>query len=192
MQKHVDNIQDINGSAISGVTVTINLTSGGLADIFSDNLPSPTVKANPFTNQNDGEFFFFAANETYDIILSGPVADTRPAINLFDVDDTLVATTVLVGDTVGPTLLLPGQVIAVDSSTNAVTLTLPLDLGVGLDFPPIVVFDYRENAGTNNITVQRNSELINNTAADEVISVNGGSRKFWWLGSTVGWGMRQT
>ena len=78
MQRHTDNIQNLSGDAVSAVTVTVRRVSdNALASLFSDTLPSPTVKANPFVNDADGELFFYALNNRYNIELSGPVTETR-------------------------------------------------------------------------------------------------------------------
>jgi hypothetical protein len=42
-----------------------------LAFIFADNLTTPTPKANPFTAQTNGYFYFYAANGHYDVTFSG-------------------------------------------------------------------------------------------------------------------------
>lgn len=76
MQKYQNNVQDQFGNAITGVIVTIRTNPGGvLATIFSDN--GVTGKANPFTNDADGEFFFYAANGRYDIELTGTILETK-------------------------------------------------------------------------------------------------------------------
>lgn len=84
MQKYKNNVQDTFGNAVSGVTVTIrDNPGGGLSTIFSDN--SGTSKTNPFTNDSDGEFFFYAADGRYDIELTGPVTENVVDIRLLDI-----------------------------------------------------------------------------------------------------------
>lgn len=84
MQKYFNNVQDTFGNAISSVTVTIRTNPGGsIASIFSDN--SGTVKANPFTNDADGEFFFYAADGRYDVELTGPITETNVDVRLLDI-----------------------------------------------------------------------------------------------------------
>lgn len=84
MQKYINNVQDTFGNAVESVTVTIRTNPGGvLATIFSDNAGS--AKANPFTNDSDGEFFFYAADGRYDIELTGPITETKSDIRLLDV-----------------------------------------------------------------------------------------------------------
>jgi len=84
MERYQNNIQDQFGNAISGVTVTVRRVSdGGIATIFSDNIG--TGKSNPFTNDADGEFFFYAPNDRYDIFLTGPITDQKDDVLLLDV-----------------------------------------------------------------------------------------------------------
>lgn len=85
MQRYHNNVQDSEGNAQSGVTVTVRRVSdGGLANIFSDN--SGTSKSNPFTNDSDGEFFFYAANARYNVFFTGPITDQIDDVLLYDPD----------------------------------------------------------------------------------------------------------
>lgn len=84
MQKYLNNVQDQFGNALSSVTVTVNELPGGApATIYSDNGVTP--KANPFTNDSDGEFFFYADNGRYDIELTGPLTESISDIRLLDI-----------------------------------------------------------------------------------------------------------
>lgn len=92
MERYQNNIQDQFGNAIGSVTVTVRLeSSGALANIFSDNLGTPTAKSNPFTSAGDSELFFYAANERYDIFFTGPIVDQKDDVLLDDPDDVAVA-----------------------------------------------------------------------------------------------------
>ena len=83
MQKYINNVQNTNGDAISGVTVTVRTNPGGvLATIFSDN--GVTGKTNPFTNDSDGEFFFYAANGRYDVEFTVAITDSITDVLLYD------------------------------------------------------------------------------------------------------------
>ena len=112
MERYRNNIQDQFGNAISGVTVTVRLeSSGALATIFSDN--SLTAKSNPFDNDPDGEFFFYAADERYDIFFSGPITD--------QIDDVLLQDT----GALGPTLRILADInTATPPTTEGVTALL--------------------------------------------------------------------
>lgn len=66
MEHYTRPLQDQNGRAISGATVTVyNAGTGTLATIYSDN--GTTVKANPFTTGVDGIYDFYAANGRYSV-----------------------------------------------------------------------------------------------------------------------------
>lgn len=85
MQQYRNNVQDQFGNKIASVTVTVNILPAGTpAAIFSDDGVTP--KANPFTNDSDSEFNFYAANGRYDIELTGPLTESIPDIILFDED----------------------------------------------------------------------------------------------------------
>jgi len=192
MKKHIDNVQNLEGDAISAVTVTIRRSSdSSLASIFSDDLAIPTPLANPFTNDSDGEFFFFAPNDEYDILLSGAASETRANVTLFDPDDALIRGPILVGSTAGPTLLAIGQVIVADVSANAVVLTLPPDPGASVQNPDIVVQHLVGDISANNVTIQRNGELIGGVAADLVMSIPNESVRLIWAGSANGWAVQR-
>jgi hypothetical protein len=68
MQKYTGVVIDAKGAPMAGVTVQVNVAGGSAASIFSDN--SATAKANPFINDANGSFEFYAANGRYDIVLS--------------------------------------------------------------------------------------------------------------------------
>jgi hypothetical protein len=83
VERYQNNIQDQYGNAISGVTVTVRKVSdGSIASLFSDD--GVTAKSNPFTNDSDGELFFYAANDRYDIFFTGAVTDQKDDVILFD------------------------------------------------------------------------------------------------------------
>ena len=90
MERYHNNVQDQFGNAIGSVTVTVRLvSSGAIASIFSDDGVTP--KSNPFTSQGDGELFFYAANDRYNIFLTGPITDQKDDVILFDIDDVSAA-----------------------------------------------------------------------------------------------------
>ena len=90
MDHYTRALQDQNGRAISGATVTVYM--GGstvLATLYSDN--GVTVKSNPFTTGIDGIYDFYAANGVYDITFVSPrniySADKTKGIMIFDTRD---------------------------------------------------------------------------------------------------------
>lgn len=64
------------------------------------------------------------------------------------------------------------------------TLTLPPSPTVGDE---IYVFDASGTAATYNITVARNSNLINGNAGNFLIDLNGGAASFVYTGASYGW-----
>jgi len=71
----------------------------------------------------------------------------------------------------------------VDTST-ARTLTLPASPSVGDE---IYIFDASGTAGTYNITIARNSNLINGNAGNLIIDINGAAASIVYTGATYGW-----
>lgn len=63
-----------NGTAEPAASAIVTVYYAGTtvaASIFSDNLVPPTVRANPFTADADGYFYFYAPDGRYDVYLSG-------------------------------------------------------------------------------------------------------------------------
>lgn len=96
MEHYVNTVQDRQGNAIPGTQITVYIAgSTNLAEIFSDNQGTP--KANPFTNNANGSYEFYAVNSTYDIYFFRPGTDFTTSneiyrrIGLFDVNDSDLA-----------------------------------------------------------------------------------------------------
>jgi len=70
------------------------------------------------------------------------------------------------------------------NTAAARTLTLPPSPAVGDE---IYVFDASGTAATYNITVARNSNLINGNAGNFLIDLNGGAASFVYTGASYGW-----
>ena len=87
MQQYFDVVQNQSGKAISGATVSVYDSTNSLAIIYSDN--GVARKGNPFTSDIDGEYYFYAANGRYKVIISASdfVSDSKQGIVLFDPTD---------------------------------------------------------------------------------------------------------
>lgn len=87
MQRYFDVVQNRQGKALPGVTVTVYDVNNNLATLYSD--ASFTPAPNPLLTNSDGEYAFYAANGTYSVqlILSGYVNEVKPGIVLFDPSD---------------------------------------------------------------------------------------------------------
>ena len=70
------------------------------------------------------------------------------------------------------------------TSASSLTLTLPASPSVN---DQIDIFDASGNASTYNITVARNGKLLNGTAGNLIIDVNGGWFTLVFTGNTYGW-----
>ena len=77
-----------------------------------------------------------------------------------------------------------GDNIFVDTSGGAVTITLPASPSIGNQ---VKIIDSHGTAATNNITVGRNSEKIQGTAADLTISTNRAGISLVFYDSDNGW-----
>lgn len=69
-------------------------------------------------------------------------------------------------------------------TTATRTLTLPSSPSLGDE---IYVFDASGTAASYNITIARNSKLINGNAGNLIIDINGSSSVFVYTGSSYGW-----
>jgi hypothetical protein len=95
MHRKVGTIFDNNGNPMSGVTITVKIAgTANNATLFSDN--NRTSLGNPFTNDSNGSFEFYAPNGRYDLVFSKTGATFQASdstdIVLFDPhdDDTYV------------------------------------------------------------------------------------------------------
>lgn len=121
-------LQDQNGRAISGATVTVYVSgTSTLAPIFSDN--GTTVKSNPFTTGITGLINFYAANGAYDIVASSPrnifPIDAMKRVILFDGSDGVVASSIAGPASLPAEPCTAGQVFADGDSSSAVFYFCP-------------------------------------------------------------------
>jgi len=108
--------------------------------IFSNNLPSPTILGNPFTADLNGWAQFYTSNGRYDIVLSGavfPLPFTISDVSLFDpttgttaLASGLAAGTYNYGS--GPVIVNANTANTATSATSAVTATHALNLPADL------------------------------------------------------------
>jgi hypothetical protein len=89
----------------------------------------------------------------------------------------------------GNTNAVAGTGYMIDTTSTAVTLTLPASPAVG-DY--IAVCDAASKFGTNNLTVARNTKVIQGSATDLTCSINDQSFGLVYQGATNGWRIVQT
>jgi|TARA_X000001382_G_scaffold122594_2_gene105680 hypothetical protein len=80
-----------------------------------------------------------------------------------------------------------GENIFVDCSAAAVTITLPASPTIGQQ---VKIIDGTGSAGTNNITVGRNSQNIQGSAADLTISTNSAGISLVFYDASNGWRLK--
>jgi hypothetical protein len=78
----------------------------------------------------------------------------------------------------------PGAQLLVDTSSAAVTVTLPASPSAGDE---VSFIDSKYTFDTNNLTVNRNSEKIVNDASDLTVAVEGAAFTLVYANSSIGW-----
>ena len=87
MQRYFDVVQNRQGTAVVGATVTVFDANGNLATLYSNPNSAPT--SNPVYTNMDGEYAFYAANGTYTLQITATnyATETKPGVVLFDPSD---------------------------------------------------------------------------------------------------------
>lgn len=101
MQRYFDVVQNRQGTAVVGATVTVFDANGNLATLYSSPNSAPT--SNPVYTNMDGEYAFYAANGTYTLQITATnyATETKPGVVLFDPADAGVPSVFSVGVNTG-------------------------------------------------------------------------------------------
>jgi hypothetical protein len=105
MQRYYDTVTDQRGNALAGASVAVQ-SGGSNVSIYSDD--GVTLKSNPMTTDASGGFSFYAANGTYDLVVtsaSGVVSSLPSRVRLFDVADAGLATSAALSASSGAALV---------------------------------------------------------------------------------------
>jgi hypothetical protein len=86
--------------------------------------------------------------------------------------------------TSSPVTAVSGNGYFINTTSGAITINLPSTPAAG---DIVAIADYANTSATNNITVGRNGSLIDGTAADAVIFVNGQVYTLVYVDATEGW-----
>ena len=76
--------------------------------------------------------------------------------------------------------------VLANTASSAYTITLPVNSSLLVN-DTIQIIDISNNAASNNITIARNSSLINGSAENLTIDVSGAIVTLIYTGSTYGW-----
>jgi hypothetical protein len=84
----------------------------------------------------------------------------------------------------GATTMVAGRGYFVNTTSAAITMTLPSSASIG---DTVAIIDYAGTADTNNITVGRNSHKIQGDASDLTVSTERAAFRLVYVDSTQGW-----
>jgi len=112
MQRFFDVVQNRQGTALVGASITVYDGSGNLATLYSTNFSVTGIgpTSNPVFTNSDGEYAFYAANGTYSLVISynNYTSETRVGVILFDpADGSLFAGSLPVRSSSGAAYLVP-------------------------------------------------------------------------------------
>ena len=185
-----DITKDLGDIQVTGLTSNGAVTITGNTDI-TGNIALKTQGAIVFEDSAGGEFAAIKANATttsYTLVLP-PATGTADQVivtdgsgNLSFVDNTGGTSWVAV-KTSGFTAVA-GEGYFCDTSSAAFTATLPATPTLGDE---VTFVDYAGTFDTNNLTVGRNSENIQGSAADLTVSVERAGLTLVYSGATQGW-----
>ena len=88
----------------------------------------------------------------------------------------------------GNTTMVAGRGYFVNTTSAAITMTLPSSASIG---DTVAVIDYAGTADTNNITIGRNSHKIQGDSADLTVSTERAAFRLVYVDSTQGWLLTQ-
>jgi hypothetical protein len=185
-----DITKDLGDIQVTGLTSNGAVTITGNTDI-TGNIALKTQGAIVFEDSAGGEFAAIKANATttsYTLVLPPATGTVDQVIvtdgsgNLSFVDNTGGTSWVAV-KTSGFTAVA-GEGYFCDTSSAAFTATLPATPTLGDE---VTFVDYAGTFDTNNLTVGRNSENIQGSAADLTVSVERAGLTLVYSGATQGW-----
>lgn len=167
------NLTDFEFIADSGATVFSGVDANGVTlNYASDNL---LVHLNGILMKDGVDY---TANDGSTITLASPadVADILTIHSFSNAAKVAEATTA--------TTAVPNQVYIVDTTSTAVTVTLPANPKFG---DQVKVIDGVGNAETNNITIARNGSNLLGSGNDFTVDINRASIEFVYYNTIQGW-----
>ena len=187
---------------MAGASVTLDLTDGAVSNGKNFYLKlSGTLGGNRTLTMPSGAERVFVisdetvrgtSNRTLDVLTaSGTAQPVPPGATLLCVSDGTNTTTriiekgyVTITDSNSPYTTVAGAQILANTTSNPITITLPASPSTGDE---VTIIDARGTFGSNNLTIDRNSQPINSGTSNLVLSNNGQALTLVYIDSTRGW-----
>lgn len=175
--KHVyDVVQNSNGMALGGISVTVRVANaipgtGALASLFSNNGGTPTT--NPVVSDSVGTYSFYVANGRYDLTFSGPGITTKTVPDL-EFDDSTAAGVFTITTANANFAAAISNIYLVTTGASTITATLPTAVGI----PGQSIIIKKVDSGAGSVTVAgtidgaTNYSVVNQWQFVEVTSDN--------------------
>ena len=162
----------INGTAVTSTAAELNILDGVTATTSELNLLDGDTSVGSSITLADADGF---------VVNDGGTMKTIPASDIKTYNPGGTAWQAVV---TGNTTMVAGRGYFVDTTSAAITMTLPSSASLG---DTIQVIDYAGTADTNNITIGRNSHKIQGDAADLTVSTERAAFTLVYVNATQGW-----
>jgi len=168
----VTNKLAINGTAVTSTAAELNILDGVTATASELNLLDGDTSVGSSITLADADGF---------VVNDGGTMKTIPAsdIKTYNPGGTAWQSVVT-----GNTTMVAGRGYFVNTTSAAITMTLPSSASIG---DTIQVIDYAGTADSNNITIGRNSHKIQGDAADLTVSTERAAFTLVYVDATQGW-----
>jgi hypothetical protein len=176
----------VGGVAISPVSAQhclVSLNGVLQAPISSYTIVGSTIVFAAALTTSDAIDFITIMGDTLDLGVpsDGTVTEPKLAANTGGIVDWQAVVT-------GATTMVAGRGYFVDTSSAAITMTLPASAVRGDE---VHIIDYAATADTNNITVGRNSHKIQGASSDLTVATERAAFTLVYVDSTQGWLLKE-
>ena len=176
----------VGGVAISPVSAQhclVSLNGVLQAPISSYTIVGSTIVFAAALTSSDSIDFITVMGDTLDLGVpsDGTVTEPKLAANTGGIVDWQAVVT-------GATTMVAGRGYFVDTSSAAITMTLPASAVRGDE---VHIIDYAATADTNNITVGRNSHKIQGASSDLTVATERAAFTLVYVDSTQGWLLKE-
>ena len=176
----------VGGVAISPISAQhclVSLNGVLQAPISSYTIVGSTIVFAAALTSSDSIDFITIMGDTLDLGVpsDGTVTEPKLAANTGGIVDWQAVVT-------GATTMVAGRGYFVDTSSAAITMTLPASAVRGDE---VHIIDYAATADTNNITVGRNSHKIQGASSDLTVATERAAFTLVYVDSTQGWLLKE-